>query len=296
MGSLIFLQQNYGVNHLTDKILLPISDIIFKLLFGSENSVDILKDFLMSVLDIPADDYEDIIIVDPHLLRQHEGDKLGILDVKVKTKSKKVIDIEIQVKPRKHFKSRVIYCLSKMITEQMGSGKDYSKIQRAISIIITDFTLIPENDKYHNRYNLYDRVTGSQFSDIIEINTLELSKLPEAEDGTGLWAWLKFLNAKSKEEFDMVATKNPQIKEAVARLEELSQDERTRMLYESRQLYEWDIALDKQAAVEDAAISAAKNAMINVAKSMLEINRPIDEILKITKLTHNEIENIHNTV
>jgi len=179
------------------KFLSPKSDIIFKLLFGDEKSVEILTDFLKAVLDIPESDYEDVAIVDPHLLRQHKDDKLGILDVKVKTKSKKIIDIEIQVKPRPNLEKRVMLYLSKMVAEQVGAGIDYSKIQRAISIVITDYTLKPNNRKYHNRFTLADE-TGEQFTDILEVNTLELSKLPETEDGTPLWEWMKFLKSEAR--------------------------------------------------------------------------------------------------
>jgi len=83
---------------------------------------------------------------------------------------------------------RVVMYLPKMVTEQIGAGADYSKIQRVISIIITDYTINSDNFKYHNKYSLAD-ATGVQFTDILEINTLELSKLPENEDGTSLWAW-----------------------------------------------------------------------------------------------------------
>jgi len=280
----------------TMEYLSPKSDIIFKLLFGDERSIEILTGFLKAVLDIPESDYENVVIVDPHLLRQHEGDKLGILDVKVKTKSQKVIDIEIQIKPKPNLEKRVVLYLSKMVTEQIGTGRDYAKIQRAISIVITDYTLKHDNDNYHNRYSLCDK-TGRQFTDILEVNTLELSKLPETADGTALWAWLKFLKSESREEFEMVAEKNPTIGKAVARLVELSQDERTRMLYESRQMLEWDIDIGKQTARQEGRLegmqAGRQDGLLLVARNMLKRNRPIDEIMEDTGLTAEEIETLH---
>ena len=56
-------------------------------------------DFLKAVLDLPAEDYERLTVVDPNLDREFIEDKLGVLDVKVNTSSGKVIDIEVQVKP-----------------------------------------------------------------------------------------------------------------------------------------------------------------------------------------------------
>jgi hypothetical protein len=50
------------------KYLLPKVDLIFKLLFGDERNREILKEFLLSVLRLPEEEYEEIIFVAPHLL------------------------------------------------------------------------------------------------------------------------------------------------------------------------------------------------------------------------------------
>ena len=69
-------------------VLLPvISDFIFKLIFGDQRNVDILAEFLKSVLDIPDNEYDRITVVDPHVKKESPNDKYGILDVKVHTKA-----------------------------------------------------------------------------------------------------------------------------------------------------------------------------------------------------------------
>jgi len=272
------------------KLLSPKVDIIFKLLFGDERSIEILIDFLKAVLNLPDDEFEEVTIVDPHLLREYDGDKLGILDVKVKTRTKKVIDIEIQVKIKPHFIERVVFYQSKMITEQIGAGKDFSKIQRVINIIITDENIIDEYEggemKYHHRILPCDVDTGYQFTNIKEINILELKKLPTTDDGTNLWAWMKFLTAESKEELDMLVVERPQMKigKAVARLEELSQDEKARMLYESRQMLEWDIQLGQQ--------QASDNRAVEIAKKLLSLGLSITDISASTGLTYDDNEHL----
>ena len=83
-----------------NRAILPVkSDIIFRIFFADERNIEFLTDFLKSALSIPAEEYEEVAIVDPHLIREHPTDKLGIIDVKVKTKSGKTIHIEIQVAP-----------------------------------------------------------------------------------------------------------------------------------------------------------------------------------------------------
>ncbi|MCL1793959.1 MAG: Rpn family recombination-promoting nuclease/putative transposase [Oscillospiraceae bacterium] len=266
------------------QFLSPKSDIIFKLLFGDERSIDMLTDFLKAVLRLPADEYEEVIIVDPHLLREYDRDKLGILDVKVKTKTKKVIDIEIQVEPTPGFKERIIYYSSKMVTEQIGSSEKHHEIKRVISIIITNYELIKKSPKYHHRFVLYDPENGVEFTDLIEVNTLELQKIPEAEDGTELWNWLKFLSAERKEDLEMIAERSPQVKKAVVRLMELSNDERMRLLYESRQKMEWDIQSRERGAI--------KTREHEIAKNLLSMDMPIDKIVTATGLTREEIEEL----
>jgi predicted transposase/invertase (TIGR01784 family) len=190
--------------------------------------------------------------------------KLGVLDVKVRTRSKKVIDVEIQVLPTPELRWRVVFYTAKMVVEQINSGDDYLNIKRVISIIITGFEFIPDNDAYHNRYTLRDLETGSEFTDLIEVNTLELAKLPLSEDGTKLWCWMKFLSAQNKEELDMIAEASPQIRKAVVRLMELSSDERTRMLYESRQKMEWDIAARERVAKAEGREEGREEMAINL--------------------------------
>jgi predicted transposase/invertase (TIGR01784 family) len=181
-----------------------------------------------------------------------------------------------------------------MITEQVGAGERYNKIKRVISIIITDHTLIPENQKYHHRFVLYDPENGIEFTDIIEVNTLELTKLPETEDGTQLWDWMKFLSAKRREDLEMLAEKNPQVKKAVVRLMELSNDERTRLLYESRQKMEWDnIARERGARAEGRAEGKVEGEMtraITIAKNLLDAGDSIEKIVNVTGLSRKEIE------
>jgi len=80
----------------------------------------------------------------------------------------------------------------------------------------------------------------------------------------------------------MIAERSPQVKKAVVRLMELSNDEKTRMLYESRQKLEWDFQARERATVR------------MIAKNMLKRNRLIDEIIEDTGLDYEEIESLQN--
>jgi len=160
----------------------------------------------------------------------------------VHTKSGNVVHVEIQLEVRSDLKPRTIYSQSKLVTEQMSSGKKWATIKRAITIVITDEIFIPESEKYHHQFR-YRTGDGIEFSNLVEINTLDLSKLPPDDDSTELWYWMKFIKSDDEEVLDVLAERSPQIKKAVGVLKELSADERARMIYESRQMAEWDLII-----------------------------------------------------
>jgi len=181
-------------------------------------------------------------------------------------------------------KNRIILYDSKLIAEQIGSGDDYDVIKKVISIVITDEPLIPGSQRYFHRFTFYDVEAGVELSDIIEIYTLELVKLPEGADGTELYDWAKFIAADTEEELNMVAERNPQVAQAVVRLRELSADERARDLYERREKARRDQSSRERWALKQQAIAIARN--------LLKMNLPIEQIITATGLTKEEIENM----
>jgi predicted transposase/invertase (TIGR01784 family) len=283
------------------------NDYVFKRIFGDVNNTDILADFLGSVLDIPEGDYDHLEIVDPHLLKRFPEDKFGILDVRVHTVSGKHIDVEIQINELGGFRERIVYYSSSMVTGQMRRGGDYANIKRVISIIITDFKMIETNELYHHRFRLYDDKAGVQFTDTVEINTLELPKLPEKPDGR-LWSWLKLMDTQEEDEMAELAKENPMIRKTVGVLKELSEDEAERMIAFSQEMARMDerarisFATEKGIAeglAEGLAEGKAKGRAEGKAESKIEIARNLKAesfdaalIAKITGLSPEEIEKL----
>jgi predicted transposase/invertase (TIGR01784 family) len=213
-------------------ILPPTDDWIFKLLFGDERNKSMLIDLLKSFVELPDEEYE-LTFMDTHLKPEAGDDKLGILDVKVRTKSGKVIDIEIQVNPVRSIGKRISFYKSKLIVEQIAKGDYYSVIEKVICVCITDYVLFQDKTDYLNSFRFFNPRNGLCFEEIPEeVYTLELPKVPALSDGSAVWQWTQFLRAKRKEEFEMVAVQNPEIRKAVDTLYELSADERTRAEYE----------------------------------------------------------------
>ena len=77
---------------------------------------------------------------------------------------------------------------------------------------------------------------------ILEIHVVELPKLPQKNDGTDLYDWIRFIKAKDKEEFEMLAKQSNYLTKAYETLEEISADKQKRMEYDARQkaLYDYN--------------------------------------------------------
>ena len=272
------------------------NDLIFKLIFGSPGNTDILAAFLMSVLNLPEKEYETLTIVDPHTRIESENGKHSILDIKLHTKSQNVIDIEIQVADTPQLKKRILFYTAKMLTEQLDRGEDYDKLRNVVTILITDYSFIEDSDLYHHRYRFYDENAQSLFSDTMEINVLELPKLPPNSDATSLWDWLRFLKTDREEEMKMLAQKNEKINRAFGVLMELSEDEKVKLRYEAREKAERDerdrLKGSLAKGIEIGMEKGMEKGMVAVAKKMLEENMSAEVISRFTGLSIAEIENL----
>ena len=267
--------------------LLPVkSDFVFKLIFGDQRNVDILAAFLKTVLKIPDDEFDHITIIDPHIKKESLNDKYGILDVKIHLKGGRVVQVEIQDEKIPDMEQRTVYGQSKMVTEQISSGNNWSVIKPVVTILITNYTIVEGSPKYHNQFR-NRTLDGVEFTDLTEINTLELNKLPSETDKTDLWHWLKFIKSESEEVLDMLAERSPQMRKAVGVLKELSADERTRMLFEEREKVRRDIASMVNGAEHNKAVVIARNG--------INMGFDTDTIIKLTGLTFEEIEQLKKT-
>jgi predicted transposase/invertase (TIGR01784 family) len=197
-------------------------------------------------------------------------------------------------------------------------------VNRVVSIVIADGKLIKDKDKdkdkenprYHHRFILYDRVADVKFTDLLEVHTLELTKLPTTADGTALYDWAKFIAAKTEEELKVIADRNQTVSRAVVKLRELSADERARDLYERREKERRDTAMflrdaERRGLAEGMAKGVAEgraegiaegrtegraegetSKAFAIARNMFKRGRHIDEVIEDTGLTREEAESL----
>ncbi len=156
-----------------ESLLSPKMDFVFKRLFGTEDNQTVLLDFLNSVfLDAEQPHITHIDLLNPYLEKDHEDDKLGIVDVRARTEDGALIDIEVQVAPDPDFDRRTLYYWAKLFTGQITEGQGYWTLHPALTINILDFIIRPELS-YHTIFALREQHSGQPLSDALRLHFLD---------------------------------------------------------------------------------------------------------------------------
>ena len=228
------MENDTGVIWMKRELLSKTNDKVFKEIFTRNKSC--MADFLKCILNIPDEEFDDLEFLDTHTRKGSPLDGEYILDIKVKTKSN-IIDVEMQVKRSPILEQRIIVYLANMVKDQSCDGFKYKDIKKSVSVIIAAEHNITEDGRYFHKYNMRDEKDNSMFTDLLEVDLLELKKLPKADDGTDLWDWLRFIKTNNEEEMEMLAQENPEIEKAYDALQDLSNDEVLRHEAQQREMY-----------------------------------------------------------
>ncbi len=219
---------------MTDFLMKPKIDFAFKEIMMNEQA---RIGFLSAMLGLDPSDIRETQILNTNLRKEHEDDKLGILDVRILLNDDTEIDIEIQLSPLTVWTDRSLFYMAKMYTGQIHAGEDYSSFKKCVSISILDFKLFDDEPEFYSCFHIREDTRHTLYTDKMEFHVLELPKLPEElkEDASDVLLWAKFINAEDKEEFDMLASKNRYIESAYEQLRLISQSTEKRLEYEARE-------------------------------------------------------------
>ena len=280
---------------MSNKLLNPKNDYVFKRLFGSVGNETITKNLLSCILQQNITDVQ--LDCNPILEKNLLDDKVGILDIKAKIDNTTNVDIEMQVTDHKNIEKRILFYLSKMYTKTIKKSQDYNSLEKCIAILISNYNIdiIKNIPKYITKWNIreeeYQKIV---LTDVMEIYIIEINKFKdykEKSNHNSLNSWIEFI--ESPEVVDM---SNKEIRKAKKVLEEISQDEHEQYLAELREKYIMD-----QKAIEDAGYDKGLKAGLEqgithgikqIAKKMLNEKIDLDTISRITGLSIQELENL----
>ncbi|MFC0273747.1 Rpn family recombination-promoting nuclease/putative transposase [Metabacillus herbersteinensis] len=263
----------------------PLNDFLFKKLFGDEKDKDILIGFLNAIL---KSDIIDLRIEKENLDRVKVEDKLGILDIKAKTKTGEKFNIEVQLLNQNNMIPRTLFYWSKLFVEDFESGKKYSSLQKTVTINILGFSMKElQNQQFHSTYTLRESQTKNLLTDLLEIHFIEFPKFNKVNDNVNnpLHRWLLFLKDDISEyKLKEVISMDIILNKAEQKLLKLSADPETRREYELRE----KALTDERSRLSDAKVTG----VLEVAKNLLDSGMPLYEVAKYTPYNAEELEQL----
>ena len=292
------------------KTLSPKLDVVFQALFGEVGNESITKGFLETILERKIDSID--LSRNPILRREFKDEKLGVLDIIAKLDENEICNIELQIVDKKNIIERILYYWSRLYSRQIKSGEDYKILQKAIVILITDFKIedLEELD-YHSRWKIMEDKQGKKIilTQKLEIDIIELPKIIGKEkEQDNLLDWLYFLENPKSERVTEKMKENENLKEAVKKLDNLSEDEKMQRIADLRQkaimdekaIYEkgLEVGIEKgiqrgmEKGIEKGIMEGSQKEKIEIAKKMLELKIDKETIAEATGLTEQEIEKI----
>ncbi len=300
-------------------------DWAIKKLLRNKANFEILEGFLSELLMFDIKIQE---ILESESNQEDENDKHNRVDILVKDSSNNFMLIEVQNERQDDYYHRMLYGQAKLISERLDSGDEYGKLTKIYSINIVYFPLGVGKDyiyisdggfrgmhlndelelsekqkKLYNAEKVKDLFTQYY---IIKVNTFD----DEAENT--LDEWIYFLkNNEIKDEFK---AKGLQKAKEILRIDNLSPAEklayekfiknqrihqseittvRTDVEYEyEEKLQEERRQKEEAKAREEEAKAREEEAKQKLAKKMIKYGESIEEIIKETGLTEDEINKL----
>lgn len=281
------------------------NDIIFQTFFSRKGNEEFLIDFLNALLkkDIKSIEVREEV----NLERLSKEEKGGRLDLQAKLEDGTIISIEMQLRNEYNIEERTTLYSGKVISRETERGTDYEDINQVIMINILGYNFLEVEDYISEtaivleKHREYEVLTGLKWYFI------ELPKFRKQNPNMNekINQWLAFIDDYNEEMVEVAEEKNDKLKKARIEMNYLTGDAEVRRLAELREKWE----MDRVSAINHATkkgkeerkdrterqngkIEGAKEKSIEIAKEMLKIGIPIDQILRTTKLTKEEVEKI----
>jgi len=274
------------------------NDIAFRKIFGNENKKEILISFLNAVLKLEKQNkIKTITLLNPFQLPKIQGLKVTVIDVKATDEKGNIFIIEMQLTDKKGLDKRIQYYGAKGYASQIESGDEYLKLKPMIFIGILDFDYF-ESPNYISRHLIMDSETGERKFKDLEFNFIELQKFTKqlSQIDNLVDKWIYFI--KNSENLEVIPENinDSGLLTAYKDAEKHNWTKAELEEYEYAQMREQDergeIELAVELAEERAEVRAKQQEKMEIAKEMIKENFTKQQILKITKLPIETIEQL----
>lgn len=179
----------------------------------------------------------------------------------------------------------------------------YSNLKRTITIGLLDYTLseLYDINKMHTVWTFHEEeVVEKKLTNLQELHIIEMPKAKKEYKNNPsniLAQWIMFILNPNEMEVKSIMKNNDEINETNEKLENISGDEHLKKRAEILERWELEEKWNKQSVfahgVEEGYQEGSLHKAIEIAKSMLKENLPLDTICKVTGLSVEEVKKLN---
>lgn len=278
-------------------------DVCFKCLFGNKGNEKITKCFIENIIKKQIMD----ITLDWKLEMEREkiNDKLMIADVIAKDKENKKYIIEMQKKGYHNILKRFVGYTNKVHISDIKIAEFYEKLSKTTLIAIVEKNMkgLPSNRSFHTVIQYKTERNELLQEETQELHILELDKYKKTMGKQNGNPWLEFIINPYSEEVKIMARTIEELRAAVEKYNELCSDEEVVRIADAELFARLDRNEELLEAVQRGEKRGKKrgekqgkmNEKMNIARKMLLNKLDIEDIIKYTGLTKEQIKRIKIT-
>ena len=277
----------------------PLNDFIFGKTFGEKGDEEQLLSLLNAILAKTKHKKLVKIEIVEHRTFTAEivGDKTSILDIRAVAEDGTRINIEVQLRDYGNMDRRSLFYWSREFAGGLAKGEDYSLLSNVIAINIVNFEAVAVDD-FHTVFHLWeDTHRDCLLTDALEIHFIDMKKfkaLPGKDiKNNSLHRWLTFFDQNiSDDTLKELMAMDTAIYKANEKMEFLANDKEVLRLYHLREMAQIDYNSGMKKAKDEGRTEGKAEEKIEVAGNALRMNMSVDDIMKLTGLSRQQIENI----
>ena len=258
------------------------NDTLFKMLFVKYPHL--LKKLVAEMLDIPFKNIGQFEITNQEMPPESLGDKFCRLDINMTVNGRRV-DLEVQVANEGDYPERSLFIWAREFSTALAAGGKYTDLPCTIIINIVAFKLF-DCVEFHSEFQPLEVTRHTPLTDKMSLHFYELPKLPQTINKDEiLKLWLALFKAETEDELNQIeALGVPEMEEAIVAYRSITATSEFREMERLRSKARHDEA------------QALFNERRKIARNALLMGLIVDDIINLTGLTREEVENIKNMV
>ena len=265
------------------------NNFMFQMILNKNNLV--LKGLISSLLHLPLEEIDSVVIENPIELGKEIDQKDFILDIRVKLNNDTTINLEMQVLNEYNWPDLSLSYLCRPF-DQLYSGKDYSLLRPVIHIGILDFTLFPQSPEFYATYKLLNIKNHEVYNDKFILSVLSLKQIELATEEDKVWQidkWSRLFSAKTWRDIKMISENNEILTSAAESLYQYNSDWivrercRARQDYERHQRFLQEQSVQDKATIkeQEAALAEKEAALVEKEAALVEKEAIIEQQQKL---------------